>query len=267
MSIGQTGPISVFTVVNTGTAPLALGSVSVPAGFALVSGLPTSLATGASAIFSVQLTATVAGTYAGTVSFSNNASNFSENPFQFQITGTVVGIPQIAVSGNGLSIADGDTTPQTADGTDFGSPRGATRVDQRLYRCQRRDGRFDPRNRLRACRFYGSRRMPTSLASEASANFSVQLSATAAGTYAGNVSFSNNAAEGSENPYQFQITGTVMGIPGIAISGCNQNIPDGDSTPQATDGTDFGSVLQGQAGTTSLFTVVNTGSVPVALGR
>ena len=57
-----------------------------------------------------------------------------------------------------------------------------------------------------------------------------------------------------------------MGRPGIAISGCNQNIPDGDSTPQATDGTDFGSVLQGQAGTTSLFTVVNTGSVPVALG-
>ena len=108
--------------------------------------------------------------------------------------------------------------------------------------------------------------LPTSLASEASANFSVQLSATAAGTYAGNVSFSNNAAEGSENPYQFQITGTVMGIPGIAISGRNQNIPDGDSTPQATDGTDFGSVLQGQAGTTSLFTVVNTGSVPVALG-
>ena len=265
---GQVSPTSVFTITNDGTAPLSLGSVSVPAGFTLLSSLPASLVAGTSASFSVQLTASLPGTYAGNISFSNNASDLSENPFQFQITGTVVGIPQIAVSGNGLNIADGDSTPQAANGTDFGSvsvgQAGPTSV---FTVVNGGTGPLTLGSISVPAGFTLASGLPTSLAPGASATFSVQLSATAAGTYAGNVSFSNNAAEGTENPFQFLITGTVIGIQGIAVSGNDQNIPDGDSTPQTADGTDFGSVPQGQAGTTSMFTVVNSGSVPLALGN
>ena len=64
-AVGQTGSTDVFTVVNSGTAPLTLGNVSVPAGFTLLSTLPASLAPGASASFSVQLLTSVSGTYSG----------------------------------------------------------------------------------------------------------------------------------------------------------------------------------------------------------
>ena len=110
-----------------------------------------------------------------------------------------MGIPQIAVSGNGLSIADGDTTPQTADGTDWlvtvGQP-GSTSVFTVV------NGGTDVLTLGTVSVPVGFTvigALPTSLASEASANFSVQLGDQAAGTYAGNVSFSNNAAEDAES--------------------------------------------------------------------
>ena len=37
------------------------------------------------------------------------------------VTGTVIVAPEIAVEGNATNIADGDATPSTLDGTDFGN--------------------------------------------------------------------------------------------------------------------------------------------------
>jgi pimeloyl-ACP methyl ester carboxylesterase len=84
---GQTGPTHTFTVRNDGGSTLTLGSVSVPIGFILDVGLPTSLAHGVSGTFTVRLATTSAGTKNGQVSFSNNDPN--QNPFNFSITGTV----------------------------------------------------------------------------------------------------------------------------------------------------------------------------------
>ena len=41
----------------------------------------------------------------------------------------------------------------------------------------------------------------------------MRLNATLGGTFAGNVSFGNN--DSSENPFNFRITGTVVGMPGV----------------------------------------------------
>src|ERR1035437_3612243 len=84
---GQTGPTHTFTVRNDGGSTLTLGSVSVPIGFILDVGLPTSLAHGVSGTFTVRLATTSAGTKNGQVSFSNNDPN--QNPFNFSIPGTV----------------------------------------------------------------------------------------------------------------------------------------------------------------------------------
>ncbi|MFZ1961963.1 MAG: choice-of-anchor D domain-containing protein, partial [Roseiarcus sp.] len=75
-----------FTILNTGNATLTLGSVSLPSGFSLVQG-PTSIAAGSSAFLEVELNTASVGTYSGQISFSDNVNN--ENPFTFDVTGTV----------------------------------------------------------------------------------------------------------------------------------------------------------------------------------
>jgi hypothetical protein len=108
-----------FTVRNEGGATLTLGAVTVPTGFTLTEGLSASLAAGASDTFTVQLDTTTMGTKSGEISFSNSDSD--ENPFVFRITGEVLPPPDVAVWCNGIEIADGDMTPDLADGTDFGT--------------------------------------------------------------------------------------------------------------------------------------------------
>lgn len=82
-------PISrVFAIRNTGTAPLTLGALTLPSGFAVVGAFPTGpVVAGATVTFTVQLTAVAAGVFSGTLSFVNGDAD--ENPFQFPIGGVV----------------------------------------------------------------------------------------------------------------------------------------------------------------------------------
>ncbi|MGE0614099.1 MAG: PA14 domain-containing protein [Bacteriovoracia bacterium] len=85
------GPTRVFQVKNDGNATLTLGTVNVPAGYALTEALSTSLAPGASDTFSVRLNTGAAGSFSGSVSFTNNDAN--ESPFNFSVTGMVTSTP------------------------------------------------------------------------------------------------------------------------------------------------------------------------------
>ena len=78
-----------FTVTNNGQQPLVLSSpITLPTGFQLVSGFQsTTLATGASTSFVVQLDGLTVGQWSGPLSFSNNDPD--ENPFNFAVHGTV----------------------------------------------------------------------------------------------------------------------------------------------------------------------------------
>ncbi|MGC9039982.1 MAG: choice-of-anchor Q domain-containing protein [Roseiflexus sp.] len=82
-------PISrVFAIRNAGTAPLTLGALTLPSGFAVVGAFPTGpVVAGATVTFTVQLTAVAAGVFSGTLSFVNGDAD--ENPFQFPIGGVV----------------------------------------------------------------------------------------------------------------------------------------------------------------------------------
>ncbi|MCU0917706.1 MAG: choice-of-anchor D domain-containing protein, partial [Planctomycetes bacterium] len=130
-SVAQGGtPISQpYRVRNDGSSTLTISSLSVPSGFSITDGLSSSITPGSSDVFTVRLDTAVAGTKTGDIIIGNNDSN--ENPFNFRITGTVVAStpPEITVTGNGYSIADGDTTPSTTDWTSFGSvAQGATPI-------------------------------------------------------------------------------------------------------------------------------------------
>ncbi|MBI4581228.1 MAG: choice-of-anchor D domain-containing protein [Planctomycetes bacterium] len=217
---GAAGPTRTFTVRNTGTAALTLGTLTPPAGFIVAEPLNASISAGSSDSFSLQLSTTNAGTFTGDLSFSTNDADGSdgiENPFNFTITGTVTSTPLVAeIVVQGLSnqnIADGDATPAGADGTDFGSvvqgAAGPTRT-------------FTVRNTGTAALALGTVTPPAgfivaeplnaSISAGSSDNFSLQLSTTNAGTFTGDISFSTNDADGGdgiENPFNFTITGTV----------------------------------------------------------
>ncbi len=84
-----------FVIQNLGSGDLSVGAVlSLPSGFTLVSASPATLFNGTSttvlpasgaASFTVRFNAPAAGTYSGTLSFSNNDSD--ENPFNFTVQG------------------------------------------------------------------------------------------------------------------------------------------------------------------------------------
>ncbi|ADV63588.1 hypothetical protein Isop_3023 [Isosphaera pallida ATCC 43644] len=78
-----------YVVTNVGNANLILNPViTVPNGFVVASGFSrTLLNPGASASFTLRLTATTAGLFGGSVSFTSNDPN--NNPFTFQVAGIV----------------------------------------------------------------------------------------------------------------------------------------------------------------------------------
>ncbi|MGH8016676.1 MAG: DUF7594 domain-containing protein, partial [Opitutaceae bacterium] len=78
----------------------------------------------------VRNTATSAG-YKSARSRENTSGN---NP-QLLIV-TTAGAPEVNVTGAGLNILDGDTTPQTADGTDFGSADITSGTVQKVFNIQ-----------------------------------------------------------------------------------------------------------------------------------
>jgi len=89
-SVAQgSGPITrTFTVTNDGVDPLFLGVITIPNGFTLVDGLPSTLAAGASDTFTVQLDTTTTGTKSGHLSFNTNDAD--ERRFNFRILGKVL---------------------------------------------------------------------------------------------------------------------------------------------------------------------------------
>jgi hypothetical protein len=117
--------------------------------------------------------------------------------------------PEIEVRGNGIVIADGDSTPSPEDDTDFGS---VIQEDAGLPHT------FTVRNDGQATLILGPVVVPegftvteglsATLAAGAWDTFTIQLDTAAVGTWSGEVSFETNDPD--ENPFHFQITGTVV---------------------------------------------------------
>jgi len=91
-------PVSyTFTVTNLGgypgASPLTLGAfTSVPAGFSVTSGFgDTSLDSGESTTFTLELTATAGGDFSGDLAFVTNDAD--EDPFEFGVSGNVEATP------------------------------------------------------------------------------------------------------------------------------------------------------------------------------
>ncbi|MBN2451700.1 MAG: choice-of-anchor D domain-containing protein, partial [Lentisphaeria bacterium] len=194
-----------FRVANTGTDALVLGAVNVPSGFTVTEPLGGSIPAGGYDDVTVRLDAGTAGARSGTLSFATNDAD--ENPFDFAISGIVESCMAVTMWGNGLQIADGDSSPGPADGTDFGVTVPGAPVEHT----------FTVRNEGAVELFANPPTVPPGftcptawiavpMAPGESREFTIRLDAASAGTFSGPVVFEYGGA----TPFTFAIAGTVI---------------------------------------------------------
>lgn len=254
---GQAASTRQFTVTNTGGATLNLGSVNATGAFTVQSGLPPTLAGGASASFTIGLSDSSAGAKTGQVSFSTNVSG--ENPFQFSLAANVVAAPApgISVSSNSTALTNGQQTP-----VDFGTVQTGQAAPTQQFTITNTGNATLDLGALSVTGAFGVQSgLPSTLNGGASANFTIALSDLSLGTKTGEVSFSTNVS--GENPFQFPLTANVVAAPtpGVTVVSNGAAVASGQQTP-----VNLGTIQSGQAAPTQQFTVTNSGNATLNLG-
>jgi hypothetical protein len=180
---------------------------------------------------------------------------------------TNTGIPDINITGNSVSIANGDTTPSTADHTDFGSVAavGAGTLS-RAFTIQNTGGgpltwAANPvtfTNLRQAVFTVTTQPAGLSLAAGSSATFTITYNPALAGTDTVTVSIATNDPD--ESPYTFNITAQATGAAPTDILLSNTSIAE-------NGGTVVGGLsrVNGEAGTPTYTLVSGTGSTDNAL--
>ncbi|HEX2749077.1 MAG TPA: choice-of-anchor D domain-containing protein [Verrucomicrobiales bacterium] len=204
----QTVPASLpFTVSNAGTAVLIIADVAVPAGFSVADlpPAPLSIEPGASLTFRVVLDAALPGSFAGTVSISNNDED--ESSFVFPVTGLVV-TPEIAVhegSREGPELADGQTAK-----VDFGKNVQGTPATRSFTLANTGSAELKVTS-ITVPSGYSALNVPTlpfTIGIAQSANVQISLTTTSVGTYSGSVLIASDDLD--ETVFDFPITGEVF---------------------------------------------------------
>lgn len=217
-----------FTIVNTGSGTLnltdnphvAIGGAHAANFTVTVDAASTVPSGGYMTTFTVQFDPSAPGLRSATISIANDDTD--ENPYNFAIQGTGVtdSDPEMDVQGNGISIADGDSTPSIADHTDFGSADIGTGMINRTFTILNSGST--------SLNLIGSPLVvvsgphsidftvtvdpsPTIASGGGSTTFTVQFASSGTGIRSATISISNNDAD--ENPYNFSTQGTGTAFP------------------------------------------------------
>lgn len=126
--------------------------------------------------------------------------------FEFR---AVAAIPEVDVKGNGLSIANGDTTPGASDHTDFGTVAANGGVVVRTFTVQNSGG--DVLTGVAAtvsgnAAFSLSSTPPVTVSVDSSTTFQVTFAPTTVGVVTATVRIASNDSD--ENPYTFAVQGS-----------------------------------------------------------
>ncbi len=271
-----------FTILNTGEAALSLDTfTSTNAEFAISAPGATTVAPAGSTTFTVTFNPSATGTRKATLRFNNSDPAAGQSPFKFTVQGvgttSASGDPAINVKGAGVTISDGDTSPSTTDGTDFGSAAIGGGVVTKSFTIENSGTVALPISSLAFIPtgdFSQSGTLPSSVAAGSSATFSVKFVPAATGLRTTTLVLNNGAP--AHAPYQFNVqgTGTGSGAPEIEVDGDagyfdGTNyviIATGDTTPSTHDHTDFGSADIRDEGEVRTYTIRNTGTGPLTVG-
>jgi hypothetical protein len=261
---------NIFTIENTGASVLNLTGVP---NMVFISGANadqfsvtaqpsgSTIAGPGSDNFTITFSPTSSGPKVAEVFIYNDDAD--ENPYNFAIEGN--GIAQeINVTGNGNNIADGENTPTVLQDTDFGgttngTPLVNTFTIENLTSGTNLDITGISISGVNNTDFTIGGFTPTvSVAGLASTTFTVSFDPLATGVRFAEISIVND--DDDENPYNFTIKGNGITPSEIDIQGNGVSIVDGDTSPDGSDDTDFGSVAEaGGNSNANVFTIYNTG--------
>ncbi len=171
--------------------------------------------------------------------------------------------PEVAVSGNGLGIADDDTTPDAGDGTAFGTHLVGEVVTHtftvtNIGTADLKTSALKLPNGFKL----GTDKLASTIAPGASDTFTVLLDTSKVGSFAGVLSFTTNDPD--EKAFNFNLSAEVT-APEIAVTGNARNIADNDKSPALTDHTDFGTSAYGEAGAIRTFSITNSGNAALTI--
>ncbi|MGI6250065.1 MAG: choice-of-anchor D domain-containing protein [Anaerolineaceae bacterium] len=264
-----------FTIHNTGTAALNLtGNPVVSIGgthagdFTVLAQPAAQVTAGGFVSFTIEFTPQGAGLRQAVVSIGNDDAD--ENPYTFAIQGTGTA-PEIDVRGNNVPIPNGDNTPDTEDGTEFGEVLITGGTVQHTFTIHNTGNArlFLTGEPIVAIQAEQSGEFAVLTQPEGyidaggSVSFTIRFTPQAVGLRQASVSIASDDAD--ENPYTFTIQGTGM-APEIDVRGNNVSIPDSDDSPGIEDGTEFGEVLVTGGTVQHTFTIHNTGNAVLNLG-
>ena len=263
-----------FTIRNSGNLTLTLSGTPLVAlsganagAFTIATVPVTTVPAEGNTTFQLRFTPTAMGPVSATVTIANNDSD--EQPYTFVVQGAGVApaVPEIDVQGNGQSIINGDTTPNTADGADLGnvSVGGAL---TRTFTIRNIGGAaltltgssLVALSGTHAGAFAVSSQPPATIATVGS--FQLRFTPSAPGMVTATVTIANNDSD--ENPYTFVVQGTGT-APAIALQGNGQTIANDDTTPTPDDQTDFGVTPVDGSSVVRTFTIHNRGNVALTL--
>ncbi len=201
-----------FTIQNTGTSNLTLGTVTIGgthSGDFSVTATPSSPVSAAgSTTFQVTFNPNGTGVRSADISFSTN--DCDEGTYNFNIQGTGVD-PEVNVQGNSTSITDGDASPGTTDHTDFGSQSVCSGTITRTFTVQNTGTSNLTLGTVtiggtNAGDFSVTATPSSPVSAAGSTTFQVTFDPTASGTRSATISFSTNDCD--EGTYDFSIQGT-----------------------------------------------------------
>lgn len=170
--------------------------------------------------------------------------------------------PEVNVTGNSISIVDGDNTPSTTDYTDLGSTFTGTSITKTIVIENQGAGTLNVNginfSGANASEFTltGAASFPWSIAAHSTQTVTVSFVPAAAGSRNATINISTNDI--NESAYDFALRGWGLDSPEVNIQGAGTDILDGDMTPGIGNNTDFGTVNVGST-LSHTFTVSNSG--------
>jgi len=255
----------------TGSVPVAIIGEHA-SDFSVITQPNASIEGGQSSSFTVEFSPASLGQRGASIQILNNDSD--ESAFTFAIQGYGAEPPEIAVSGNGLSILDGDNTPSTSDGTDFGNAVIGGDTVQSTFTIENLGENQLELTGTSLVEITGTNAADFSVVTQPadfinggeSTTFTIAFSPSGLGHHGATVHIPNNDAD--EGGFNFYIQGNGEEPPAereISVLGNGDEIFDGDNTPSTLDGTDFGNAEVSGDSIQHTFTIRNTGGTSLEL--
>jgi hypothetical protein len=204
----------------------------------------------------------------------NIPSDDPNTPFTVDLTGTGAAASLIHVNGGSSGttlIANGDITPVTTDGTDFGQAIINSASTSNTFVIAS-DGTVDLNltgNPLisiggtNASDFSVSALPDATIAHGSTSGFIVKFAPTAAGIRTATITIASD--DPATPSYTFTVKGVGITAPAMSVTGNGNPIVDNETSPDPTNSTDFGDVELASGTMIQTFTIRNTGSAALLL--